>query len=318
MLDQMDFMQSPRLQALRDQAESSKNEEDKRKFLTMLVKEIINALGDVTVSNLKDGVNVNNLDEIKASLRNELTRASKPITDILKKLNLSTQEQTGVLSDIERLAVQEVSSDYQTIIVKRTTNKVDVQNFDDIQFPKNISVDNLSSLEKKLEELIKKVSALKLAVSLPAPQVTVNPTPVNIPETVLNVPPLDLEPIISSLDKNLKLVRTNNKSNPLAVRLTDGGDWIKELKAISDKQGQTVQYMSDVNYIKDNSGQRINPATSEGQSFMLVPRMYDYILLNPPSQPTTIIYKQGGSSGVTVATLTITYNGSDIESITRS
>lgn len=50
----------------------------------------------------------------------------------------------------------------------------------------------------------------------------------------------------------------------------------------------------------------------------LVPLEYDYISLTPPSQPTTIVFKSGGASGTTVATLTIVYSGTDISTVTRT
>jgi hypothetical protein len=45
---------------------------------------------------------------------------------------------------------------------------------------------------------------------------------------------------------------------------------------------------------------------------------HDYVLMDPPSQPTTITYKVGGASGTVVAILTLTYDGSNVESVTRS
>lgn len=50
----------------------------------------------------------------------------------------------------------------------------------------------------------------------------------------------------------------------------------------------------------------------------LVPSGWDYVNLNPPAQPTTITFKKGGSGGTTLATLTLTYSGSDIATVTRS
>lgn len=50
----------------------------------------------------------------------------------------------------------------------------------------------------------------------------------------------------------------------------------------------------------------------------LVPYEYDYISLSPADVPTTIVYKLGGSGGTTVATLTLTYSGSDVSSVTRT
>jgi hypothetical protein len=262
-LDDQIFLNAPRMQALRDQALATQAEDDKKKFLAALVREISKALNDVTVSNLSDGVNVNNLDEIKASLRNELNKANKPITDILTKLNMSTQEQTKFLKDVENKAENEVDDSVQTVVVKRLKDRTEVTNLSDIVFPSEISINNLASLEEYLKELGNKISALKLDVNVEAPNVTVQPTPVHIPETVLNIPATDLEPIISALEKNLKLLRTNNKSNPLAVRLTDGSEWVKELKALNRQAAQTTQFMSDVSYIRNAAGLRINPATSE-------------------------------------------------------
>ncbi len=51
----------------------------------------------------------------------------------------------------------------------------------------------------------------------------------------------------------------------------------------------------------------------------LVPKLYDYISLTyTGTNPTTIVYKTGGASGTTVATLTLTYSGDDVTSVTRS
>lgn len=51
----------------------------------------------------------------------------------------------------------------------------------------------------------------------------------------------------------------------------------------------------------------------------LVEEDYDYVVADPDfSQPTTLTYKLGGSSGTTVATITFTYSGSNIVSITKT
>lgn len=52
---------------------------------------------------------------------------------------------------------------------------------------------------------------------------------------------------------------------------------------------------------------------------VLVPKIYDYIALTyTDNNPTTVVYKTGGASGTTQATLTITYSGDNISTITRS
>lgn len=48
------------------------------------------------------------------------------------------------------------------------------------------------------------------------------------------------------------------------------------------------------------------------------PGTYDFIDLDPPSQPTTITYRNGGPAGVLVRTVTLTYVGTDVETVTIS
>lgn len=53
----------------------------------------------------------------------------------------------------------------------------------------------------------------------------------------------------------------------------------------------------------------------------LVTAAYDYISIpsyDANNNPLTIIYKSGGASGTTVATLTITYSGTLISSVART
>lgn len=259
---QADFLHAPRIQELQSQMESTQTETDKRRFLTALVRELIKNLSEVTVSNLSDGVNINNLDEVHAALRNELTKANKPITDLLNKLNLSTQDQTKLIDNIEKQAQENIKNTYETVTIKRLKTKIEVENLSDIVFPTDVKVNNLVELTVYLEQLIEKVSALKLAVQVDAPQITVNPTPVNIPETILNVPTVDLSPIIEELRNNLKKLKANDKSHPLAVRLTDGGDWVKQLVKVQQETSKAVAAFaggSDQIRILDVNRQIVNP-----------------------------------------------------------
>jgi hypothetical protein len=51
----------------------------------------------------------------------------------------------------------------------------------------------------------------------------------------------------------------------------------------------------------------------------LVPKEYDYIDLSYTNDDLTgVIYKTGGSGGTTVATLTLTYTDSVLQTITRT
>lgn len=52
----------------------------------------------------------------------------------------------------------------------------------------------------------------------------------------------------------------------------------------------------------------------------LVPAAFDYIALSPTgTNPTTIVYKTGGSGGTTAATLTLTYDGNNnVQTVART
>lgn len=51
----------------------------------------------------------------------------------------------------------------------------------------------------------------------------------------------------------------------------------------------------------------------------LVPYAYDYVSCSYSNGlVTSVVYKSGGASGTTVATLTITYSGTDIATVTRT
>ena len=87
------------------------------------------------------------------------------------------------------------------------------------------------------------------------------------------------------------------------------------------KEGQQVDTLPAQMYGWDGSSPVRIRADSYGGIITageLVPYYFDYISLSPPSLPTTIVYKVGGSGGTTVATLTVVYSGVDIASVTRT
>jgi hypothetical protein len=64
--------------------------------------------------------------------------------------------------------------------------------------------------------------------------------------------------------------------------------------------------------ISDNPSKSINVA-------QLVPEQYDHIALNYTGDNlTSVIYRTGGESGTIVATLTLSYSGSILQSILRT
>lgn len=52
----------------------------------------------------------------------------------------------------------------------------------------------------------------------------------------------------------------------------------------------------------------------------LIPAAFDYVSLSPTgTNPTTIVYKTGGSGGTTVATLALTYDANNnVQTVTRT
>lgn len=74
-------------------------------------------------------------------------------------------------------------------------------------------------------------------------------------------------------------------------------------------------------HLVDTNDDVINPATEDTLLKVLgfqIP-VYDYISLGyTGSNLTTVVYKTGGAGGTTVATLTLAYTGSQLDSITKS
>lgn len=77
-------------------------------------------------------------------------------------------------------------------------------------------------------------------------------------------------------------------------------------------------------WVSSDGGTTWHPQKSDtdGRSITisgLIPYEYDYIALSyTGSNITGVVYKTGGASGDTVATLTLAYTGSNITAITRS
>lgn len=67
--------------------------------------------------------------------------------------------------------------------------------------------------------------------------------------------------------------------------------------------------------VKDQNGSPVNPSIAGFN----ITTPYDYISLGyTGNNITTVVYKSGGASGNTVATLTLAYSGSNITSVTRT
>ena len=71
-------------------------------------------------------------------------------------------------------------------------------------------------------------------------------------------------------------------------------------------------------FVDDSSNPAVRVIDSVANA--LVPSRYDYVALSnySGSNPQTIVFKNGGALGATVATLTLTYSGDNLTSVTKS
>lgn len=102
-------------------------------------------------------------------------------------------------------------------------------------------------------------------------------------------------------------------------------DIAKLAKAHDVDSGAGTEYATGVNLRFSGSGSSTEAfKTAEAAGFVniassLVPASYDYISLGyTGSNLTTAVFKTGGSGGSTVATLTLAYTGSRLDSVTKT
>lgn len=73
--------------------------------------------------------------------------------------------------------------------------------------------------------------------------------------------------------------------------------------------------MTALRNVYDSSSRSLRTVNASG----LVPESYDYMQLTYTGDNLTgVVYKTGGASGTTVATLTLAYTGSNLTSVTKT
>lgn len=211
------------------------NDQINQEVTVILLKKIIELLDEKEPA--LESVSVDNLDVVSASLRNELAKVVKAVKD-------NQPDNTDVLKELKKLYLAIEKLELNPTI--------------------NVSAADVTMPDIKVPDITIP------SFDIPTPQVTVNPPEIHIPAPVVNLPApvvnvesVDLSNIIRALEVNLNKLRTNSETRPLAVRLSDGQKWVKQLEQLNKQTAQTVQYMSDVSYIRNAAGIRINPATSE-------------------------------------------------------
>lgn len=260
-----------------------------------------------TSSIIDKGIYINNLSEVLEYLNT--------VIPLVEKLNISNSKK--LLSSLEETRKE---------LSKNKIVDTKIVNPEKVFEPLNIKLDNILNYLKEVKPPVVNVAAPIVNVEKQdspviniekqaVPVVNVEAPIVKVESPIVNI---DLDKLDNSLKEYLQNIIYNSEINPLAVRFSDGEKWIDELKVLTNKVAESTQYIPNAMFIKNPGGGVMNPATSEGQHFMLVPKIYDYISLSPSDLPTTVIYKSGGASGTTVATLTIAYSGTDISSVTRT
>ena len=167
---------------------------------------------------------------------------------------------------IQKEALKTFDLSFQPVAV-RQERRVKVVNFPVVpKYPNEIKINNLSELKEYFE-------SLKEAFNIPAPEVNVKAPIINVPAPIVNVPAfpgvsVDLYPLLDALSN----IQYNSKENPLAVRLTDGIEWIEQLIKVQEETQKAVAAFAGGNdqvRIRDANNNIINPATSDSPSTLL-------------------------------------------------
>lgn len=211
-------------------------EQINQEVLVILLKKIIELLDEKEPAS--ESVSVDNLDVVSASLRNELAKVVKAVKD-------SQPDNTDVLKELKKLTAA-----ISAIEVNPTINV----NAADVTIPE-IKLPSIS---------IPDINVPTPQVNYTAPDIHIPAPVVNLPAPIVNVETVNFSDLEKVLEINLNKLRTNSETRPLAVRLSDGQKWVKQLEQINKQTAQTTQFMSDVSYIRNAAGIRINPATDEG------------------------------------------------------
>lgn len=169
-------------------------------------------------------------------------KAVETLLGILKKIGLSLEEQQDILLELD------IEGQDRFLIINKS---------------------EMGKLFKNIKNDIK-VDVPAPRVNVEAPNITVTPTKVNLPAPIVNIPEtrlpdvnIDLDSVVEAIEDSLEKLRSNDVNNPLAVRLSDGEEWINQLIAAVNGASQTFgSYQGQVG-LKNYKGKTINPATSE-------------------------------------------------------
>ena len=163
---------------------------------------------------------------------------------------------------------------------------------------------NISELHTLLSEVVSSIEKLEL-----------KPADVNVEAPEINVEAPDFKPLIvesKKLEKAIKAIKIPKPDK------TDLSKVEKELKAHT----KLLKDIREVSSSGSGGGGGI-PLVDGGVPTVsgLVPKTYDTIQItsyNTNDDPLVVVYRSGGASGTTVATLTLTYSGTNVTQVVRT
>jgi hypothetical protein len=238
-------------------------------FIKKEAARLADALKTVEVSNFPDEVAVNNFDEVKAHLRNELVPFLKNIEKAVHGIKIPEQKEVKIPETVKVSNLSEI--------------RLEQSNADIIDALRGLS-DQLKAIE------------INPTVNVSVPEVVVPEIrlpEINVPKTETSID-IDMSPVIRAL-KPLELL-SDKPSQPIAVRISDGKAFVKAMERVS--QGMTT-FTSSV-------GMSVDELKAVIAKLNLEPK-YDQQVIDESAAPNvTITYKLAGA---TVFTKTITVVG---------
>lgn len=256
-----DVLQQPRIQSRIEDIKAMSDEVRRLALIKQLFREIQGASSSI-VNKLEEGTVVNNLDEVTTSFHNELKQNTNKLLAALKDLKLSAEEQSQISMAVQKDALSGLQDEFQTIRVKKNRDRVEVLNLDEIAFPSEMKINNLGDLKALFESLEKKIVE-GFKITIPAPQVNVEAPQVTVEAPRVTIPDIDFAPIVSEVREGLQKIRTNNKSNPVFVRLTDVEAIIEKLEEVRKGQMTALSGFPNQMYIKGVGNNIVDPAQQE-------------------------------------------------------
>lgn len=221
--------------------EQSKSARESGEALDLLLGALSQVRDAVSEAAIKD-VDVNNLDEVKAALHNELNRVAGPIIKAIKGLELPEDRIESILSRIMAENKTSLEDTHDIQIVRKPKQRIEIANLRDIQFPSQFSISNLEYLGQLLEQVKAEIAGLDLSVD--APQVTVNPPEIVLPDISIPEVNLDVSSLLKALDP-LKYL-SNKPNKPISVRIAskDGKKFLNVLEEMKETAGRQLTAVS--------------------------------------------------------------------------